>query len=62
MPSTPFPEQRRPPCESTQEALSGGCWYRLAQRPPCGPEQYRQGDGCFMPVRAVLALPVTGRP
>lgn len=61
MPPAPFNQQRKPPCSSTQEALNGGCWYRLARKPPCGSEQYQNGDGCFLPVLAVKP-PVSGQP
>lgn len=50
MPEGPFSKQRRPPCLASQEALNGGCWYRLAQQPPCGPEQYESRGACFLPV------------
>jgi hypothetical protein len=52
MPKTPFPGQKKPPCEPRmQRAILGECWVRVGtEKPPCGPTAYDYEEGCYMPV------------
>ncbi|MBN1209231.1 MAG: serine/threonine protein kinase, partial [Myxococcaceae bacterium] len=48
MPKTPFPGQKKPPCEARSEkAILGACWVVLEVRPPCGAAGYEHEGKCL---------------
>ena len=56
VPSTPFENQKRPPCKRSprgaQVDINGGCYVEIAARPPCPEEALEHGDRCYIPVAA----------
>jgi len=53
IPDKPLPGQKLPPCESRlkEDAISGGCWAKMAYPPPCE-LLFRYGDACYRPIAA----------
>jgi len=50
MPSKPYPNQRRPPCEPRVEReINGACWVVVGtERPPCGDRMFDWEDRCYL--------------
>jgi hypothetical protein len=47
MPKTPFPGQKKPPCDPEYElAALGACWAIFEKKPPCGDGGYEYAGKC----------------
>ncbi|WP_224245792.1 serine/threonine protein kinase [Hyalangium gracile] len=64
MPTTPFPGQKKPPCDpESQRAINGVCWVEVARKkPPCGPEAFDFEDACYLPLILSPPAPTSGEP
>jgi eukaryotic-like serine/threonine-protein kinase len=64
MPSKPFPEQRRSPCEpSFETTINGACWVEVAhKRPPCGDKVFDHDGACYLPSFDGPKTPTSGEP
>jgi serine/threonine protein kinase len=65
MPKSPFPGQRKPPCDPrTQRAINGGCWTGPigTERPPCGSSAFDHDDGCYVPFFDAPRAPTSDPP
>jgi hypothetical protein len=49
MPRTPLPDQAVKPCEGSEETLYGSCWFQTNKTAPCPPDQFQEGDKCYVP-------------
>jgi hypothetical protein len=62
MPETAFPEQAKPPCQSIEVAIRGGCWTQIKQDAPC-PKGYAEYEGkCYVPVQEKKPEPRSLKP
>lgn len=62
MPSEPLKNQKRPPCDSWQVAISGGCWEPLERRPvegKCAGSAYESDGKCYIPVQQAKRPPTS---
>ncbi|HYI02176.1 serine/threonine protein kinase [Hyalangium sp.] len=65
MPSKPFPNQRRPPCEPrVEKEIVGGCWIGPleGERPPCGERMFDWENRCYLVSYDQAPLPTSGQP
>lgn len=64
MPSKPFPEQRRSPCEpSFETTINGACWVKVGdKRPPCGDKVFDHEGSCYLPSFDGPKTPTSGEP
>lgn len=49
MPSKPYPDQRRPPCDRGEKEINGACWVGPLRDdvPPCGDRMFEYEGGCY---------------
>ncbi|WNM70410.1 hypothetical protein [Myxococcus phage Mx4 ts27htf-1hrm-1] len=62
MPSAPVEGQKRPPCESPEVRINGGCWLRLKDDAPCPRRSAEHKGGCYVPVKGDGPAPVAITP
>jgi serine/threonine protein kinase len=65
MPSKPFPNQRRPPCEPrVEKEIVGGCWIGPLgdERPPCGEKMFDWENRCYLVSYNPAPQPTSGQP
>jgi hypothetical protein len=64
MPETPFPDQRKPPCNRNGEVeLRGGCWFVLRDAtPPCSESAYEWKKACYVPSELPRRQPTSHPP
>jgi len=63
MPKTPFPGQKKPPCEADFELVAlGACWLVLGKKPPCGAGAHEYDGKCVRASFASSRPPTSGQP
>ena len=62
MPHKPLPYQATKPCQGSAATLYGACWIGTDKTAPCPPDQYEEGQKCYIPVAADPGVPVTETP
>ncbi|MFL5344769.1 MAG: serine/threonine-protein kinase [Hyalangium sp.] len=63
MPKTPFPGQRKPPCERGERAINDGCWALLGdEEAPCSPKHVEYEGRCYMPAYDMARQPTSEPP
>ncbi len=63
MPSKPYPDQRRPPCERGETEINGGCWVGvLGEKPPCGEKMFEYQGACYFASFTGPKTPTSGEP
>lgn len=62
MPNSPVEGQKRPPCESPEVRINGGCWLRLKDDAPCPRRSAEHRGGCYVPVKGDGPAPVAITP
>jgi serine/threonine protein kinase len=63
MPKSPFPNQRKPPCDTSAEvSVLGACWAVLAKKPPCGGSGYEYDGKCVVASFATPRSPTSEQP
>jgi len=51
MPHKPLPGQAVEPCPGSSRVVFGSCWYLTGDKAPCPPDQFQEGQQCYVPVR-----------
>jgi hypothetical protein len=63
MPSKPYPDQRRPPCERGETEINGGCWVLVGnEKPPCGEKMFDYQGACYFASFTGPKTPTSGEP
>ncbi len=62
MPNSPVEGQKRPPCESPEVRINGGCWLKLDASTPCPRRSAEHKGGCYVPVKGEGPAPVAITP
>ncbi|MBN1203549.1 MAG: serine/threonine protein kinase [Myxococcaceae bacterium] len=63
LPTTPFPWQRKPPCERGERAIRGGCWVEVGrEKPPCGDKMFEFEGYCYKPSVDAPKQPTSEQP
>ena len=59
VPHKPMRGQATTPCPGSTSDLYGGCWYQTAHSAPCPPDQYQDGQSCYVPVNKEEDVPAS---
>jgi len=50
VPRKPMPGQAVTPCRGSERTLHGSCWIETRDDAPCPPDQFQEGQRCYVPV------------
>jgi hypothetical protein len=57
---TPMPGQAVTPCQGSERTLYGSCWILTGDAAPCPPDQFQDGQRCYVPVMDHSKPPIGG--